>query len=327
VRGSAPDGEVVSSLFVECKCNPQRNRDPYWFTQDQADRQMRALLAEPGERRLIGVCSKGDLDRLDGPPDTRPAFDPREVYDDMISWGEVRMLARQAAGDEGWEAQARLPSASLADRLLLEFLTYLELEGDTVGALANDDLFVLARYAQAQDRVDRLLDHATQQLAAAMAPVDGSGGAEFEPDEDVDEDTGAPRMWYAADAPEGTWLADLREGAIYLMVTGAKYDEEEEVGTPSVYAGVGWNPGRAGKKRLAGSKWEAAANEATVGLYWDGNNCNVLAHKPLQEITESGNTIVAQADVLAKWAHQGIVAVPGLASPPDVDREIAADEG
>ena len=28
VRGSAPGGEVVSSLFVECKYNPQRNRNP-----------------------------------------------------------------------------------------------------------------------------------------------------------------------------------------------------------------------------------------------------------------------------------------------------------
>ncbi|MGO9960915.1 MAG: hypothetical protein ACLP50_33890 [Solirubrobacteraceae bacterium] len=237
------------------------------------------------------------------------------------------MLAREAGGDEAWEAKARSPSASQADRLLLEFLTYLELEGDTVGALANDDLFVLARYAQAQDRVDRLLDRATRQLAASMAPIDGSGGSEFEPDGDVDEITGAQRMWYVADAPEGTWLADLREGAIYVMVTGAKYDEEEEVGTPSMYAGVGWNPGRAGKKRLAGSKWEAAANDASVGLYWDGNSCNVLAHKPLQEIIESGNTIVAQADVLAKWARQSVVTVLGLAPPPDVDRETRDADG
>jgi hypothetical protein len=321
LRGAAADGEIVGSVFVECKYNPQHKPDPYWFTHDQADRQMRALRAEPGEQRLIGVCSKGDLDRLDGPLDTRPDFDPRAVYDEVISWSEVRMLAREAGGDEAWEAQARSASASLADRLLLEFLTYLELEGDTMGALANDDLFVLARYAQAQDRVDRLLDRATQDLAAAMAPLDGSGGPEFEPEEDVDETTGAPRMWYAADAPEETWLADLREGAIYVTVTGAKYDEEEEVGTPSVYAGVGWSPGRAGKKRLVGSKWEAAANDASVGLYWDGNDCNVLAHKPLQEITESGNTIVAQADVLAKWAHRSIVTVLGLAPPPDVDRE------
>jgi hypothetical protein len=111
------------------------------------------------------------------------------------------------------------------------------------------------------------------------------------------------------------------------MVAGAKYDEDEEVGSPSVYAGVGWNPGRAGKKRLAGSKWEAAANDASVGVYWDGNNCNVLAHRPLQEITESGNTIVAQADILAKWAHRSIVTVLGLAPPPDVDREAPDGEG
>jgi hypothetical protein len=314
-------GTPLATIFVECKYNPTRKLEAYWFTQDQADRQRRALDEQPGQRILAGVCSKGDFDRLTGPPDRRPAFDPRTAYDQVVTWSEIRDLVVAAGGDPDQKATAGSAAASLPDRLLLEFLTYLDLQGDAVGALTDDDLFVLARVAQTVDRVDRLLWRAAETLADRMRAVDGSPQMEFEDDEDSDETTGAPRMWIGSDPPEGTWISELREGNLYIMVTGAEYDDEEEVGTATVYAGLGWNAGRAGRKLTAGSKWEKAANDAGLGLYWEGNVCNLLAARPLQEIVSAGNTITRQGDVLAAWAHQSIAAAMGLPAPPDANQD------
>jgi hypothetical protein len=205
----------------------------------------------------------------------------------------------------------------------VEFLTYLELEGDAMGALADDDLFVLARHAQTMDRVDRLLWRAAETLADRMGAVGGSDGMTFEEEDDIDETTGAPRIWIGSDPPKDTWINELREGSLYIMISGAEYADREEVGTATVYAGLGWNAGRAGKKRTAGSKWEEAANDAGLGLYWEGTVCNLLAARPLQEIVTAANSIARQADALARWAHQSIVAAVRLPAPPDADQDEA----
>lgn len=312
---------TLATIFLECKYNPTRKLEAYWFTQDQADRQGHALREQPGQKILAGVCSKVDFDRLTGPPERRPPFDPRDAYDQVITWSDVRDIAVAAGGGADWERRAGSAAASLPDRLLLEFLTYLELEGDAVGPLTDDDVFMLARYAQTMDRIDRLLWRSAETLADRLASLDESDRLEFETDEDVDETTGAPRVWTTAYAPEGTWISELRDGALYIMITGAEYDDPEEVGTPMAYAGLGWTAGRAGKKRTVGSKWEQAVNSAGLGLYWDGTACNLLAARPLHDVADAGNTIARQAEVLAAWAHQSILDALRLPAPPDADQD------
>jgi hypothetical protein len=109
------------------------------------------------------------------------------------------------------------------------------------------------------------------------------------------------------------------------MITGAEYDDAEEIGTPTVYAGLGWTAGRAGKKLTAGSKWEREANDAGLRLYWERTACELLAARPLQEVVDAGTTIARQADVLAEWAHQSILAALRLPRPPDADQDEAAE--
>jgi hypothetical protein len=48
-----------------------------------------------------------------------------------------------------------------------------------MGALGNDDLFALSRIVLALDRVDRLLNRATKQVAQALSAVDKSDPVEF----------------------------------------------------------------------------------------------------------------------------------------------------
>lgn len=318
-----PEGATQATIFVECKYNPTRKPESYWFSEDQANRQRHVLYGQPGQHILAGICSKGDFDRLTGPVDRRPAFDPRAAYDTVITWSEIRELGRAAAGGGDWERRARSASAPASERMLLEFLTYLDLEGEAMGALADDDVFVLARHAQTMDRLDRLLWRSAEKLAERM---DAEDELEFEmTTDDEDELAIVPRVWIASEAPGDTWVSDLRDGGLFIMIAGAEYDDEEEVGTPTLYAGVGWDAGRAGKKRTSGSNWEKGANEAGLAVHWEGNDCSLVAARPLQEIADAGNTIARQADILATWAHQSITIALGLPAPPDATQDEEAE--
>ena len=59
-----------------------------------------------------------------------------------------------------------------------------------MGALGDDDLFVLGRVALSADRVDRLLFRASEKLADLLAPGSESDEMTFEPDEDNSVENG-----------------------------------------------------------------------------------------------------------------------------------------
>ena len=62
IRGLDHTPDPLSALFVENKYNPDRQANPYWFTDDQGRRQYTALERELApERHLIGVASRSDL--------------------------------------------------------------------------------------------------------------------------------------------------------------------------------------------------------------------------------------------------------------------------
>jgi hypothetical protein len=169
LHGHDVHGEPIATIFIENKYNPTARLEAYWFDEDQARRQREELNARSGEKVLGAIASKGDLDRLVGPADARPRFDPRNAYDALISWTEVKEMAQELT-EKGSRGQARSPAVPSSDRMLLEFIAYFELEGDAMGALGNDDLFALERISLTQDRIDRLLHRATRQLAKVISP-------------------------------------------------------------------------------------------------------------------------------------------------------------
>ena len=323
LRGVDAAGDTVATVFMEHKYNPTSRLEAYWFDEDQATRQRRALNDQPGERLLGAIASKSDLDRLDGPPEARPPFDPRPFYDAVISWSDVRAMAeklgRSPAGDEA----APHGDTSVADRLVLEFLAYLELEGDAMGALGNDDVFALGRVGLAQDRVDRLIYRATEMLAGAIGPTEGDQEFAFEPAEENGVDEGC---YYSAPAREGTWLYGLREAEIYVMEASDESDEDDATTTPTVWAGVTWYTGLEGKSRIAGSKWEARVHEASFEVDWDKYTVSVSALRPLSEIADAGGTIAQQAKTLADWANSTVRAILNLPPPPHADGAEGSDD-
>lgn len=326
LRGVDSDGSAVATIFIESKYNPQKRLEPHWFTEDQAVRQRRALETEPGEQLLAGVASKSDLERLDGPAEARPPFDPRPSYDAVISWEDVKELVRRLPANMSTPTTAKSGEIPTSDRLPLEFLAYFELEGDTVGALGSDDLFALSRIALAQDRVDRLLYRATEKLAAEFSPLNDSEEFAFEPAEEGAADEG---VYYSAPAPEGSWLRDLREAELFVMVA-TDADDDDATAEPLVYVGAWWNAGREGKQRIAKSNWEdrvrdSLTRDASADIEWDKNTISVALTRPLREIADAGNTIAQQAKVLAEWAQRSLLAVLKLPAPPNADEETTDD--
>jgi len=316
LRGYDAEDRVVATIFLESKYNPAAVLEAYWFDEDQARRQREALGQHEGESVLSAVASKSDLDRLDGPLDARPSFDPRDAYDSVISWTDVKVIALELAEAEA-PAPGRSGATPTSDRMLLEFLAYLELEGDAMGALGNDDLFALARILLTQDRVDRLLSLATKKFAGAVDLTVDSEEMLFEPDEDNSAENG---FYYTSEAPDGGWLRDLK-GAVLVSVDLLDADDTANA-SPSVFAGIAWNAGREGKKRLSGSGWERRARErSSLEIDWDKNAVSVGATRLLREIVGSGTTIAQQAAVLTGWAQTTIEKALTLPAPPNVDEE------
>ena len=324
LRGLDSGGHAVATVFIENKYNPAARLETYWFSEDQAMRQRRALKDEPGEQVLGAIASKSDLERLDGPIEARPRFDPRAAYDEVISWGDVRELIRQLSAPPSPRPSGRSGATPASDRLPLELLAYLELEGDALGALGSDDLFALSRILLAQDRVDRLLYRATKKLAEELSALDESDVLEFEAAEENEVENG---VYYSAPAPKGTWPENLREAELYVMVFNDDPEEREAVVEPLVYVGVTWNAGREGKQRISGSKWESRARDASMDIDWEKNFISVAMSRPLREIADGGSTIAQQANVLIEWAHRSLLTVLKLPPPPNADEEEAGEEG
>ena len=68
----------------------------------------------------------------------------------------------------------------------------------------------------------------------------------------------------------------MRDGEIYVMVESDDSDDEDDAVTPNVYAGLTWNPGHEGKKRISDSKWEQRVPAAPLSLDWDKHS---LSHR------------------------------------------------
>ena len=157
----------------------------------------------------------------------------------------VEDVANQAGGDLDWRTDARLPSARACDRLLLEFVTYLK--GDSVGALEDSDIEVLARTVLAEERIERLLERAAEQL-------DDNWDDEVGTDDWVTP-SGMAIFYVALDPPENSWPHARREGAFYVFVSEAEWSDERSIGEPTLYAGAGWAANREERAALAGSGW------------------------------------------------------------------------
>jgi hypothetical protein len=141
IRSYDVTNRPLAVVFVESKYTPRKLPNRYWFTDDQARRQAKALASQAAdERHLVAIASDYDLRRQPVPAE----------YEHQLGWRDIAELANSSAGQTGWQEDARQPTVFVPQRVLLEFWTYLK--GDTVGALDEDDLQVLGQIVRAEDR-------------------------------------------------------------------------------------------------------------------------------------------------------------------------------
>ena len=296
IRGYDRTGWPTAVVFIESKYNPRKLVDSYWFDDDQAGRQARALGSQPAaERRLVALASDHDLRKRPVPA----------AYEYRLGWREIGDLANRAGGMDGWQVETRRSNESVAQRVLLEFWSYLK--GDAVGALNEDDLFVLGGTVRAEDRVTTLLEHAAEDL-----------GWDDEVSDDWVTAGEAPIQYVTGDAPPETWVAGRRDGLVYALVSGAEWTDESPEGRPHVYAGCGFSAKREERDSVAKSDWPSSL--ATQGLLaiFDPDGIYVFGARPLSEIVEQANTLSGQVGLLVTWIQEIVESVLSISGPPEL---------
>ena len=249
-----------------------------------------------GSRRLITI-----VDRLD-----EAKCSPRW---ERFTWRQIAVLAWQAgraSGGPRWREAALGPNAPAQQRLLLELLSYMEEEHDTVlDPVTHMHVATFARTSETHDILFTLLERAADLSA-----------------HDADDGVGYPRdyfnQYWQAFKSESTWAIPL-EG--YLELTVAEGDEwtYSRAGEPAFGAGYSL-PGdlRDELRAAARQPWRELLEAKGVTIAeWDGW-VRVYRTLYLAELIPKGSTIDAQAQALAKWADDSFAIV--AAHDPKVTR-------
>ncbi len=83
----------------------------------------------------------------------------------LLTWQEVAELANRAGGEPGWRAAALHPEAVARDRLLHEFIWYLDREGfAVVDALDSDNLLAFREAAETINALETVLARAGEHM-------------------------------------------------------------------------------------------------------------------------------------------------------------------
>jgi len=95
-------------------------------------------------------------------------------------------------------------------------------------------------------------------------------------------------------------------------------------GQPHVYAGGGFSAKREERAALAESTWPRQTEQAGLHVFSDSDGIYALAGKPLAEIIAEGDTLSAQARLIADWAHTTMASLATLPEPPDLSTQTKA---
>jgi hypothetical protein len=256
-----------------------------------------------GARRLITI-----VDSLDEAP-VSPHWE-------RFTWRQIALLAwkagREAGGGLRWREAALGPDGPAQQRLLVELLSYLEEEHDTVlDPVTHVHVAAFAKSSETHDILFTVLERAADMSA-----------------HDPDEGVGYPKdyfnQYWQAFKSDGTWAQPL-EG--YLELTVSESDEwtYDRAGEPAFGAGFTLPGDLQDQLRSAAcAPWRGPleAQGATIAE-WDGY-VRVYRTLYLAELIGKGPTIDAQAQALAKWVDESFAIVtahdPGVTRVPPVKR-------
>lgn len=287
VRLLTGEGATGTLVFIECKFNPDEDDHAHWFPPEQGPDQLTALQQEAGgaERRLVAIVSDCDL--------VNPARPVPKEYEHVLGWREIAELAGRAGGPSGWQELARDPSATAAQRILLEIWAYLK--GDVVGALEDDDLVAIGRTDQAWNRVWAVLERVSEILGWDAVYSDWTT---LEGTTTVNYISAAP--------PDDSWLARADDGWLYVAITNNEWDSVAAVGEPQIYAGWGVAPDREQLESLAQSPWPDMLRRAGLVPIFDRDGAYAFVRRDLRDFVTPASTISAQAQSIVEWARTAV---------------------
>jgi len=291
---------LVAQLWSEHKIDGGGFRDMQ--LEDYRD----ALARERSQSRLLGIVA--DVESGSDGPDWR-----------MLTWQEVAELANSVGAKwaangaaRDWRASALEPTAPARERLLHEFIWYVEEENDAVvNPLGSENLQAFEKAAETTVGLLALLDRAGQH----MLP-------EFEPEEDDLDGAGdGSYYWQLFATPDGSWLNRIEAGGFEaypeLMAAADDLWWADSRGEPAF--GVGYTlDARLYESLAADADWLARLAHAGVDLDIYNDCVRVFCTKPIVDVLGEGATLDEQARALARWAKPGLTTV-GELDPGDFE--------
>ncbi len=311
IEARSLDGATTSVVYSEHKL------DGYWFSDGQVAREKAGLEAErAADKRLICVISADELATLQAAEPNTPARTATAMdFDEPFTWSDIAGLARQAGrawpapwGGSGWADRALEASAPAAQRVLVEFLAYLE-EDEVPEAISADDLLAFRIADQAQTKVESMLTLAARHVAAFPLSAE---------DEDTvyddESSTGVPLTCINFDLPEEHWLAtdenSVLSAAIATTNAGAPWADEE----PHVYAGL-YIADEYATAAQADREWIAAAATHNLGALAYEPGLWIVGTRLLSDFTATGVTLETQAAALGRWLAETLATSAELGPP------------
>lgn len=285
VHSLSPSGSRLGQLWSE-------HKTVSGFRHEQREDYILALEREPGEGRLLTIT-------------VAHTDEPSGAWS-RLTWQELGELAdavgRAWQGDD-WRRAALKPDAPARERLLHEFVWYLEEEGfAVVRPISSDDVRVFKGLLSALDAIEELMVRIGDHL--------GIPEAELSQEDDA--------YWYFLDA-EDSWLERVApfEGRCALLLSADDGWWPQGEGEPAL--GVGYTL----DKRLYGAlssdrDWieRLERSEFTLELWDDAVRC--YRTRTLASFIDAGSTLNAQAVEIVRWARESLKELSQLAPSSDL---------
>jgi hypothetical protein len=292
VRSVRTGGGLVSELWSEHKTTSG-------FRHGQREDYVRAMAAKSVPTCLLTVTGEYSTD----PPGAWAHLSWQQI-------GELADAVGRASGTEHWRDAALESGAAARERLLHEFLWYLEREGYAVTRpLSSADVSVFSGYLATLDVLEALMELTARHMGGAV--------------EDGGDDAG--NVWFTVGMPDGGWTRRIPEDEVWAEVVVAPVDDWWPAGTgqPAIAAGVCFEHRHHDALSTDHDWLDRLEEEEFVFDIW-GAYGRCWRTRALSEVATIGDGLDAQARELAGWATATLEAASALSPPaaPEPERRI-----